>query len=254
MRTPADPARTRIYAILSRPRIAPPAESSPNPAPLTADRPVTPRPRSSRAGLLDRLEIQEGLRDPRIDWTLLGFDADVNERHVFQLADSDGDNRVTFDEFWKVVLKNVSQKEAAKARAAAQMVSLVDFALWSAKDVGDWLEDVGYGQYRSAFEANNIHGYALMRLTFDALPRLQVRDFTHCRGIMTALRRLRGAEPHVMETYEDCMGKTAFHRSVGLTHDHLRTLRMGTGTDFEDEERTIRDDLARPQMIIREAV
>ena len=93
-----------------------------------------------------------------------------------------------------------------------------------------------------------------MRLTFDALPRLQVRDFTHCRGIMTALRRLRGAEPHVMETYEDCMGKMAFHRSVGLTHDHLRTLRMGTGTDFEDEERTIRDDLARPQMIIREAV
>ena len=38
------------------------------------------------------------------------------------------------------------------------MVSLVDFALWSASDVGDWLEDVGCGQYRPAFEANNIHG------------------------------------------------------------------------------------------------
>ena len=171
---------------------------------------------------------------------------------MFQQADSDGDNRVTFDEFWKVVLRNVSQKEAAKARAAAQMVSLVDFALWSASDVGDWLEEIGYGRYRPAFEANNIHGYALMRLTFDALPRLQVRDFDHCRGIMTALRRLRGAEPDAMETYEDCMGKAAFHRSVGLTQ--RRTLRMGTGADFEDEERTIRDDLTRPQMIIREAV
>ena len=113
-------------------------------------------------------------------------------------------------------MKNVSQKEAAKARAAAQMVSLVDFALWSAEDVGDWLEDEGYGVYRDAFEANGIHGYALLRLTFDNLPRLQVRDFDHCRGIMTALRRLRGAEPSQMETYEDCMGKAVFHRSVGL--------------------------------------
>jgi len=122
----------------------------------------SPASQPTTAGLLDRLEIQEGLQNPDIDWTLLGFDADVNERHIFSQADSDGDNRVTFDEFWKVVLKNVSQKEAAKARAAAQMVSLVDFALWSAEDVGDWLEDEGYGVYRDAFEANGIHGYALL--------------------------------------------------------------------------------------------
>lgn len=213
---------------------------------------LTRAPSQPTAGLLDRLEIQEGLQNPDIDWTLLGFDADVNERHIFSQADSDGDNRVTFDEFWKVVLKNVSQKEAAKARAAAQMVSLVDFALWSAEDVGDWLEDEGYGVYRDAFEANGIHGYALLRLTFDNLPRLQVRDFDHCRGIMTALRRLRGAEPSQMETYEDCMGKAVFHRSVGL--EQKRGLRMGTSEDFETEEVNIRNDAARPQMLMREAV
>ena len=44
-------------------------------------------------GVLDRLEIQEGLRNPDIDWSILGFDDNVSERHVFRMADVDGDSR-----------------------------------------------------------------------------------------------------------------------------------------------------------------
>ena len=70
-------------------------------------------------GVLDRLEIQEGLRNPDIDWSILGFDDNVSERHVFRMADVDGDNRVTFDEFWQLILRSVSAREAAAAEAAA---------------------------------------------------------------------------------------------------------------------------------------
>lgn len=113
-------------------------------------------------GVLDRLEIQEGLRNPAIDWELLGFDRDTYEKHIFSVADEDGDNRVSFDEFWQLVLRSVSQREAAKAEAAAQMVSLNDFALWTAEEVGEWLTSVGFGQYVPAFVANNVHGYKLL--------------------------------------------------------------------------------------------
>jgi hypothetical protein len=55
---------------------------------LPSVRPSSPRPPASRriasAGYLDRLEIQEGLANPDIDWTLLGFDEGVKERHLFQ--------------------------------------------------------------------------------------------------------------------------------------------------------------------------
>lgn len=141
--------------------------------------------------MLDRLEIQEGLKNPNIDWELLGFDKDTYDKHIFSVADEDGDNRVSFDEFWQLVLRAISLREAAKAEAAAQMVSINDFALWTAAEVGDWLESVGYGRYRPAFEANNVHGYKLLGLTCDMLPKLQVRQFDHCRDIMRELRILK---------------------------------------------------------------
>lgn len=57
---------------------------------------------------MDRLEIQEGLKNPNIDWEHLGFDRDTYDKHIFSLADEDGDNRVSFDEFWQLVLRSVS--------------------------------------------------------------------------------------------------------------------------------------------------
>ena len=97
-------------------------------------------------------------RNPDIDWELLGFDANTYEKHIFRSADSDGDNRVSFDEFWQLVLRSIALREAAAAEAAAQMVSINDFALWEVAEVGDWLESIGFAQYRPAFEANSIHG------------------------------------------------------------------------------------------------
>lgn len=59
---------------------------------------------------MDRLEIQEGLKNPNIDWELLGFDRHTYDKHIFSIADEDGDNRISFDEFWQLVLRSVSLK------------------------------------------------------------------------------------------------------------------------------------------------
>ena len=114
------------------------------------------------------------------------------------------------------------------AEQAAQMVSINDFALWSAEEVGDWLESCGYGDYRPAFEANNVHGYKLLGLTFDMLPKLQVRQFDHCRGIMRELRILKGQEPEEPETLKDCMMKAKFAAAKPIAGVR-RDLRFGTG-------------------------
>eukprot|EP00227_Mantoniella_beaufortii_P013257 CAMPEP_0197592330 /NCGR_PEP_ID=MMETSP1326-20131121/15032_1 /TAXON_ID=1155430 /ORGANISM="Genus nov. species nov., Strain RCC2288" /LENGTH=307 /DNA_ID=CAMNT_0043158019 /DNA_START=241 /DNA_END=1167 /DNA_ORIENTATION=- len=204
-------------------------------------------------GQLDRLEIQEGLKNPDIDWELMGFDRDTYDRHIFKQADEDGDNRVSFDEFWQLVLRSIAEREAAKAEAAAQMVSINDFALWSAAEVGDWLDEIGFGQYRPAFEANNMHGYKLLGMTMDMLPRLQVRQFDHCKEIMRALRVLKGQEPAQMETLAECMKMRQFAAAKPIDGVH-RDLRFGTEADFGHEEQRIQDEYSRPQMVMRNIV
>ena len=203
-------------------------------------------------GVLDRLEIQEGLRNPDIDWSILGFDDNVSERHVFRMADVDGDNRVTFDEFWQLILRSVAAREAAAAEAAAQMVSVRDFASWTARDVGDWLDEIGFGQYRPAFEANGVHGYRLLGLTFDMLPRLQVRQFDHCKGIMRALRELKGAEPEAGESHNEALSRRRFNRRAPM--ELKRTLRFGRAEDFAAEEVRLMERYAKPQMVMKETV
>ena len=74
-------------AIHSSPR---PPSVLPRRRPVPSFRPSVPHPappasrRIASAGYLDRLEIQEGLANPDIDWTLLGFDEGVKERHLSQ--------------------------------------------------------------------------------------------------------------------------------------------------------------------------
>ena len=45
------------------------------------------------------------------------------------------------------------------------MVSVRYVAAWEPSDVGAWLDRVGYGAYRPAFEANGIHGYRCVLYT-----------------------------------------------------------------------------------------
>jgi Ca2+-binding EF-hand superfamily protein len=162
---------------------------------------------ASGDGVLDRLEVQEALDNPDVDWDALGVDRSISDKQIYDMLDEDGDQRVTFDEFWMFILNATAQREETKRRAAAAMASVSKFSHWTSAEVGEWLRSVGYGQYAPAFVANDIHGAALNMLTFDALPKLRVRQFDHCKGVMRAIRALKGQEEDELETREDLLAK-----------------------------------------------
>jgi len=200
-------------------------------------------------GQLDRKEIQDGLANPNINWELLGFDRDTYDKHIFQSADEDGDNRVSFEEFWNLVLRNVANIEEQKALAAAAMVSVVDISKWTEKDVARWVADIGLPQYSECFEVNGVHGYKLLQLTADWLPKLQVRQFDHIKYIMRELRILKGMEPEEVETLQDRYTKASYGSAKPIV-PRGRTLRFGTATEFANEEHQIQQAYAKPEMAI----
>ena len=57
-----------------------------------------------------------------INWESLGIDRSTYDRHIFVSADKDGDHRVSFQEFWEFVLKNLQHKAHEQAIAASKQV------------------------------------------------------------------------------------------------------------------------------------
>ena len=224
---------------------------------------------ASGDGVLDRLEVQEALDNPDIDWDALGVDRSISDKQIYDMLDEDGDQRVTFDEFWMFILNATAQREETRRRAAAVMASVAKFSHWSAAEVGEWLRGVGYGQYAPAFVANDIHGAALNMLTFDALPKLRVRQFDHCKGVMRAIRALKGLEENEPETREDLLakgrlaaaaraaarGRSSFSKSFSEEEDprhegSQRSLRFGDANAFAEEETRLNEMYAKPEVVM----
>ena len=90
---------------------------------------------ASGDGVLDRLEVQEALDNPDIDWDALGVDRSISDKQIYDMLDEDGDQRVTFDEFWMFILNATAQREETKRRAATVMASVSKFSHWTA---GGW--------------------------------------------------------------------------------------------------------------------
>ena len=223
---------------------------------------------ASGDGVLDRLEVQEALDNPDVDWDALGVDRSISDKQIYDMLDEDGDQRVTFDEFWMFILNATAQREEAHRRAAAAAASVSRFSHWTSAEVCEWLETIGHGAYAPAFAANDIHGGALNMLTFDALPKLQVRQFEHCKGIMRAIRALKGQEEDEMETREDMLAKgrlfsaaAARRRAeekaslgaeepLGVARSSTRALRFGDAEAFEEEEARLNESYAKPEVVM----
>ena len=222
---------------------------------------------ASGDGVLDRLEVQEALDNPNIDWDALGVDRSISDKQIYDMLDEDGDQRVTFDEFWMFILNATAQREEARRQTAAAMASVSKFSHWTPSEVGEWLAHCGFGQYAPAFVANDIHGGALNMLTFDALPKLQVRQFEHCKGVMRAIRALKGQEENEMETNEDMLAKgrlaaaaaraakqaslgAALAEDDGVVPEGARTLRFGDARAFEEEEARLNEMYAKPKIVM----
>ena len=187
------------------------------------------------------------------------MDRSISDKQIYDMLDEDGDQRVTFDEFWMFILNATAQREETKRRAAAVMASVSKLSHWTAAEVGEWLRNVGYGQYAPAFVANDIHGAALNMLTFDALPKLRVRQFDHCKGAR-AIRALKGQEEDELETREDLLakGRLAAARAAARAtsssraeeadprHEGARSLRFGDANAFAEEETRLNEMYAKP--------
>jgi Ca2+-binding EF-hand superfamily protein len=215
---------------------------------------------ASGDGVLDRLEIQEALENPNVDWEALGVDRSVSDRQIYDMLDENGDQRVSFDEFWRFILNATRQREDAMRETETAMASVSAFAGWTPRQVGDWLETIGFGRYRPSFEANGVDGGKLNALTFDSLPKLMVQQFDHCKGIMRAIRALKGREPGEMETREDLLAKgrlaaaatdAAEAEDDGVALEGKRRCRFGDARAFEDEEARLNALYAKPKTVMK---
>lgn len=200
-----------------------------------------------RDGKLDRGEIQRGLKNPAVDWEALGIDRGTYDRHLFISADTDGDNRISFEEFWVYVVKNAQRVSHEQAVAASKQVSLVDISNWGIQEVGDWIVEIGFPQYRTCFEANSFHGPKLLMLTMDKLPSMNIKNFDHMKEIMKALRRLKGQKEEQVETIDDYRTQKMYAPARRPVPE--KDLRFGTATEFAIEQATIEGSYSKPTLV-----
>uniref|UniRef100_A0A8C6SLZ4 SAM domain-containing protein n=1 Tax=Neogobius melanostomus TaxID=47308 RepID=A0A8C6SLZ4_9GOBI len=61
---------------------------------------------------------------------------------------------------------------------------------WSCQDVGSWIEDLGFPQYKACFIENFITGRKLVHVNHKNLPKLGITDFEHIKVIVGRVREL----------------------------------------------------------------
>ena len=54
---------------------------------------------------------------------------------------------------------------------------------WDEHEVGEWIEAIGFGEYRPHFEGCLVTGRKLVKLDASHLPQLGVSDFAHVKVI-----------------------------------------------------------------------
>ena len=73
----------------------------------------------------------------------------------------------------------------------ARGISGEDIKRWGATDVGEWLEAIGFPEYKEVFKVNRIDGRRLLNMPSDHLPKLRVQQWEHIKLIMSEVGRLR---------------------------------------------------------------
>ena len=61
---------------------------------------------------------------------------------------------------------------------------------WTQKDVANWIEKLGYPQYKPCLTLNNIDGRKLVLVEASTLPKIGIHDFDHIKRICAEVREL----------------------------------------------------------------
>ncbi|CAH1263606.1 sterile alpha motif domain-containing protein 15-like [Branchiostoma lanceolatum] len=83
---------------------------------------------------------------------------------------------------------------AARERDREIEMAVPNCLHWSCEDVADWIEQLGFPQYRECFTTNLINGRKLIQADCSSLPRLGITDFEHMKLIARSVRELLGIE------------------------------------------------------------
>lgn len=83
------------------------------------------------------------------------------------------------------------------AESAVDRLPLPFAFSWSIDNVSDWIEELGFPQYRSVFERNFIDGRKLIRIDSSSLVQKKIQNFDHIKSITAGIRTLYGIEEHV---------------------------------------------------------
>lgn len=65
---------------------------------------------------------------------------------------------------------------------------------WSAEDVAEWIEYLGFPQYKRCFSDNLINGRKLITIDASTMPRIGINDLEHIKKIAKKIRDLIGLE------------------------------------------------------------
>uniref|UniRef100_H2Y9D8 SAM domain-containing protein n=1 Tax=Ciona savignyi TaxID=51511 RepID=H2Y9D8_CIOSA len=65
---------------------------------------------------------------------------------------------------------------------------------WSCDDVANWIEEIGFPQYRLCFTTNLIDGRKFILINASNLPKLGITDFDHILFIAASVRDSLGIE------------------------------------------------------------
>uniref|UniRef100_A0A6J0TP14 Sterile alpha motif domain-containing protein 15 isoform X1 n=1 Tax=Pogona vitticeps TaxID=103695 RepID=A0A6J0TP14_9SAUR len=107
------------------------------------------------------------------------------------------------------------------------------YLAWSPEEVAEWIEALGFPQYKECFTANFISGRKLIHVNCSNLPQIGITDFEHMKEVSRHVRELLEIE------------EPLFVRSIALPP------RDNTGLFLEQKSRTgkLSDALTYPQFI-----
>ncbi|KAK6183233.1 hypothetical protein SNE40_010753 [Patella caerulea] len=113
----------------------------------------------------------------------------------------------------------------AAAVKADFIANIPECLQWNFKDVADWVEEIGFPQYKECFLSNFINGRKLLTVTCASLPNMGVTDYKHIMKITEKLRELlKIAQVDTCKYVSFCDAHLLYLQQktkTGYTYDHM---------------------------------
>lgn len=127
-----------------------------------------------------------------------------------------------------------SPKSNSLVKAQKHIDQLLDSeklpASWNSRDVGDWLEVIGFPQYRRMFISRGVDGYVLLSITPGIFDQVGVRNLGHQKRILDKIAELKEVSFKTQESIADSpenahvVALLKRHRDVERRNGHLKSI------------------------------